>query len=165
MTDTIKLSLLSLWLGTALFFSAVVAPAVFGVLRQFNLPNTNEIAGGIVSRSLAVVNMSGFIIAVVLLAATVLWKRKRGLVFVVQLLALATLTVTTAVGHWVVASLMLALRGGLSIPIDGIALDDPRRIAFNQLHGYSVTLLSIAMIAAILAIVLSGVQRNASRQG
>ena len=47
-----RLILLAAWFGAALFFGAVVAPAAFGVLRSFGLPNTNEIAGAIgVSRS------------------------------------------------------------------------------------------------------------------
>jgi hypothetical protein len=40
------------------------------------------------------------------------------------------------------------------LPIDQIAADDPRRVAFNSLHGYSVNALSVAMIAALVAMVL-----------
>ena len=152
--DELKSTLLGLWLGAALFFSAVVAPAVFGVLRQFNLSNANEIAGTIVTRTLTVINVSGFLIGLVLLAATLLWKRRRsGFAFTIQILSLAVLTITTAVGHWIVAARMLALRTAMAIPIDRVAADDPRRQAFNQLHGYSVALLSAAMIATIVALV------------
>ena len=162
MANAIKSSLLGAWLGAALFFSAVVAPSAFAVLRQFDLANANEIAGAIVSRALTVINVSGFVIGLVLLAATLLWKRV-GLSFglVLQLFSLAVLTITTAVGHWVIAARMLTLRTALSLPIDRLALDDPRRLAFGDLHRYSVVLLSAAMIAAIVALVLLGARRQA----
>jgi hypothetical protein len=49
---------------------------------------------------------------------------------------------------------MRAIRAALELPIDQIAADDSRRIAFNSLHGYSVNALSLAMIAALVALVL-----------
>jgi hypothetical protein len=42
----------------------------------------------------------------------------------------------------------------MALPIDQIAVDDPRRVAFNSLHGYSVNAFGLAMIAALLAVVL-----------
>ncbi len=151
----IKSTLLGLWLGAALLFSAVIAPTVFGVLRPFNLPNANEIAGAIVSRTLAVINLSGFLIGVIMLVCALLWKKAGGLTFIIQVLSLTTLTIATAVGQWVVAARMLALRTALIVPIDRLAADDPRRQVFNELHGYSVALLATAMIAALIALVLS----------
>jgi hypothetical protein len=35
-----------------------------------------------------------------------------------------------------------------------VATDDPLRVAFNDLHGYSVTILMTAMIAAVAAFFL-----------
>jgi len=146
--------LLSLWLGAALFFSFAVAPSVFAVLRSFDLANANEIAGTIVTRTLAVINVGGFILSLVALLITALPKRRgRGFSFVLQVLSLVLLAVTTAVGHWVVAARMRALRGAM-VTIDLVPLDDPRRITFTQLHGYSVALLSTAMIAALVALVI-----------
>ena len=66
--------LLAVWFGAAVFFSLVVAPAAFAVLRLYGLPNTSEIAGAIVSRSLSVVNVAGFVIAL-LLAVTIFARR------------------------------------------------------------------------------------------
>jgi hypothetical protein len=40
------------------------------------------------------------------------------------------------------------------LPIDQLTPDDARRVAFNSLHGYSVIVLSLAMIAALVALVL-----------
>ncbi|PYS66847.1 MAG: hypothetical protein DMF69_24860 [Acidobacteria bacterium] len=57
MINSVRLTLLAMWFGAALFFSAVVAPTVFSVLRSFALPNSGEIAGAIVNRSLSIVNV------------------------------------------------------------------------------------------------------------
>src|SRR5258708_33695941 len=56
----LRLLLLGLWLGAAIFFGAAVAPALFGVLRGANLANANELAGTIVSRLLSIINRGGF---------------------------------------------------------------------------------------------------------
>ena len=159
--------LLGAWLGATLFFSAAVAPGVFSILRGFELPNANEIAGSVVTRTLTVISVSGFILGLVLLVATLVWKHTssaRGFTFMTQVLSLAVLAITTAVGHWIVAARMLFLRTAMAIPIDRVAENDPRRLAFNKLHGYSVALLSAAMIATMIAIVTIVLGRRGMRQ-
>jgi Domain of unknown function (DUF4149) len=150
-----RIVLLACWLGAALFFGAVVAPAAFGVLRSFGLPNANEIAGGIVTRSLSVINIAGFLIALFLLVTLILRRNASGRVsFIIECACVGLIALSTAVGHWVIAARMRALRAAMVLPIDHIAADDPRRIAFNNLHGYSVNVLGLAMIAALVALVL-----------
>jgi hypothetical protein len=150
-----RLILLAVWFGAALFFGAVVSPAAFGVLRSFGLPNASEIAGSIVTRSLSVVNLAGFVIAVLLLVTVILRRNYSSrLSFIFECICLAVIALTTGVGHWFIAARMRALRVAMVLPIDQIAADDPRRVAFNSLHGYSVNALSLAMIAALVAMVL-----------
>ena len=145
--------MLALWFGAALFFSVVVAPAAFGVLRSHGLPNASELAGAIVTRSLSVVNVAGFLIAVLLLV-TLFFVRHGRVSFVVEGICLVLIALATSVGHWVIAARMRAIRAALVVPIDQVAADDARRIAFNHLHGYSVNALGLAMIAALVAMVL-----------
>lgn len=144
-----------MWFGAALFFSVVVAPAAFGVLRSHGLPNASELAGGIVTRSLSIVNVTGFAIALLLLLMLLV---RRGAVgragFIAEAICLLLIAVATGVGHWVIAARMRALRVAMVLPIDQIAADDSRRVAFNSLHGYSVNALGLAMIAALVALVL-----------
>jgi len=150
-----RLILLACWFGAALFFGAVVAPAAFGVLRSVGLSNANEIAGSIVTRSLSIVTIAGFVIALLLLATLFLrrsyYSRPS---FVVESICLVLIALATSLGHWLIAARMRALRAAMVVPIDQIAADDARRIAFNNLHGYSVNALSLAMIAALVAMVL-----------
>jgi len=150
----VKLILLSAWLGATLFFGAVVAPAAFGVLRSFGLTNASEIAGSIVTRCLSVVNITGFIIGLFMIVCFFLGARRKGLRFLLELLSAGVFVLATGIGHWVIAARMHALRVAMSLPIDQVRPDDPRRIEFNSLHVYSVNTLLLAMIAALVAIVL-----------
>jgi hypothetical protein len=144
-----------MWVGSALFFGAVVAPSAFGVLRSFDLSNASEIAGSIVTRTLAVVNIAGFVIALFSLISLFVLRSSYGRVsFILQTVLLAVIALSTGVGHWVIAARMRALRTAMVLPIDQVNPDDPRRIAFNSLHGYSVNALGLAMIAALVTIVL-----------
>lgn len=150
--NDLRLLLIGLWLGSAVYFSSVVAPSVFAVLRGFSLPNVGEIAGTLVTRTLSVVNMSGFIISLFLLVTAIALGRGLGQrSYVLELAALIVVTISTGAGQWVIAAKMRALRVAMVLPIDQVPIDDPRRVAFNRLHGYSVTALSVAMIAAIIA--------------
>ena len=152
----LRLLLLSLWLGAALFFSSVVAPTAFGALRSFQVTNVNEVAGAIVSRALAVINVSGALISLFLLALTLTAERKNMRKSVVAgSVALTLMAGATVLGHWVIAARMHSLRLAM-MTIDLVSPDDPRRIAFNNLHRYSVILLMLAMLAAIAAIIFSG---------
>jgi hypothetical protein len=144
--------LLGSWIGAAIFFSAVVAPAVFRVLRAFDLPNANEIAGSIVTRTLSVVNTSGFIFSLILLATGfALQETYSRRAFIVQMILLIVIAITTGVGEWVIAAKMRGLRAAMQVPIDQVAANDPNRLAFAVLHSYSVAALGVAIIAALIA--------------
>jgi hypothetical protein len=144
-----------MWLGAAIYFSATVAPGAFAVLRTFQLFNAGEIAGAIVNRSLATINVSGFGAGLTLLLTSFLSFRKQTLrSFTLEALSLLTLTIATAVGQWVLAARLHALRLTLSIPIDQLPVGDPRRISFDSLHALSVKALGVAMIAALVGFIV-----------
>jgi hypothetical protein len=144
--------LLAAWLGAAIYFSAVVAPAAFGVLRSFLLPNANEIAGTIVTRALGVINTIGFVVSLLLLAGAIVLRRNYGRgSLLVQVVLLAVVAGATGLGEWVIASRMRGLRATMQGQIDQVALTDPNRVAFAALHSYSVRALGIAIIAGLIA--------------
>jgi hypothetical protein len=150
----VKLILVSIWFGATLFFGAVVAPSAFSVLRSFEVINASEIAGSIVTRCLSVVNIAGFIIGLFVLLCLFVSAKPKGLRFFLELVSAGVMVLATGIGHWAIAARMHALRIGMRLPIDQIRPDDPRRIEFNQLHGYSVNVLLLAMIAALVTIIL-----------
>ena len=146
--------LIAMWLGAALLFSAVVAPGAFAVMRSYHLTNASEMAGAVVNRNLSAVNISGYVIGLLLLL-TVFVPLRKGIsrAFILETISLVVLVAATSVGQWVIAARLRALRVGLAIPIDQLPATDPQRVSFNSLHAYSVRALGIAMIAALVAFV------------
>ena len=107
------------------------------------------------TRSLSVINIAGFLIALLLLVTAILRRSSSGRVsFIVECVCLGVIALATGVGHWLIAARMRALRAAMELPIDQIAAGDPRRIEFSSLHGYSVNVLGLAMIATLVALVL-----------
>ena len=70
------------------------------------------------------------------------------------MISLAIMAIMTGLGHWVIGARLAALRAAMQLPIDQIALPDPRRIEFDRLHQYSVAALSVAMIAGLIGFVI-----------
>ena len=144
-----RVLLLSLWLGAACFFSFAVAPSAFGVLPS------RELAGSVVNRTLAIINYGGIFVGLILLMSSYVlrWKVSR-LNFRLEQGLLLLLSAACAFGQFVIAAKLSDLRGQIGRPIDEVGASDPLRVAFNDLHGYSVTILMTAMIAAVAAFFL-----------
>jgi hypothetical protein len=161
--SNIRLLLIGLWLGAAVFFSFAVAPSAFAVLRNLQVTNFSSIAGEIVSRNLMIINVSGLIIGLILLASSfvgaaftnrfALWTER---------ILLLILTLACAVGQFVIGLWLRFVKAEIGKPIDEIAVDDPLRIKFNNLHEYSVWVLIAAMIAAIIVFFIISGKSSAS---
>lgn len=153
----IRLLLLAIWLGAAIFFIGV-AQSSFAVL-----PN-RELAGAVVSRTLMILNISGLAIGVILILSSVIVRKEanRFLLWIERFLLLIV-AAGCAVGQFVIAiwlQFTKAQMGGK--PIDEVAVDDPLRIQFNNLHNYSEWVLMAAMIAALLAFFIIANRRTGS---
>jgi len=137
------------------FFGAAVAPTLFGVLRGAQLANAGELAGMMVQRLLAVINRGGFEISLFLLVTGYFITRKESrLARFAEMISLAIMAIMTGVSHWIISARIMALRAALQAPIDQIAADDPRRVAFDALHGYSVMAMGVALVAGLLAFLI-----------
>ena len=157
----ISLLLLGAWLGAAIFFGAAVAPNLFNVLRGADVTNANALAGSIVTRLLAIINRGGFEISLLLLVIGFFATRgARPLVRFAEMISLAIVAIMTALGHWVIAARMLALRTAMQLPVDQIAPNDPRRVEFDSLHRYSVTMMGVAILAALVAFFIIATRRR-----
>ncbi len=135
--------LAGLWLGAAIFFSFAVAQSAFAVLP------TAELAGAVVNRTLAVVNYSGMAVGLILLLASFVLPPKGFLIWIERLLALI-LTAACAVGQFYVGWKLANLREQIGRPLEQLTADDPLRMAFNELHVYSIWILLTAMTAALV---------------
>jgi len=134
------------------FFSFVVAPSAFAVLRQ------QQLAGSLVSRTLGALEIIGIIIGALLIAILVV-SRGRDRAFLYELIALALMTVSMLVSHFVVSRRMHELRMSLG-EIAQLAANDPARVEFDRLHQYSVWLMGFDILGAIALIVYLA-RRNA----
>ena len=152
--------LLGLWLGAAIFFGAAVAPALFSVLRAAGLANANELAGAIVTRLLGLINRGGFEIALFLLVTAFFVNRHRTrLAQAAEVISITIMAIMTAAGHWLIAARMAALRAAMGT-IDQVSPADARRIEFDSLHRYSVTVLGVALLAALGAFLIASWRSN-----
>jgi hypothetical protein len=134
--------LLTMWMGAALLFVAVVAPAAFLVLP------TRTLAGALVARVLPVIFYAGVVIGAMIvildiMARTGAWARTA---------AGALSALACAVAQLVVGARIDRLREAIGGPLEALAADDPRRAAFGRLHAFSVGWLGVAMLAAIVAL-------------
>ncbi|HEU4723408.1 MAG TPA: DUF4149 domain-containing protein [Gemmatimonadaceae bacterium] len=134
---------LSLWLGAALLVVAVVAPAAFAVLP------TRTLAGALVGRVLPVLFWSG---AAVGLLVVVLGRAQEG---GARLLAGVALSLACLAAQLAIAPRIGRLRAAVAVPIDRLAPDDARRIAFGRLHAASVAMLGIAALAGSAALLFT----------
>ncbi|HEX8173870.1 MAG TPA: DUF4149 domain-containing protein [Pyrinomonadaceae bacterium] len=159
----VRLLLTGLWLGASLFFSFVVAPSAFRVLRDSTALYANHLAGTIVTRNLSVINMTGLVVSLLLLASAFLFKQSAGRrAFTAEIISLVVVATATSLGQWLIAARMLALRAQMGRPIDETAANDPLRVAYDSLHVYSVGALMAAMLAAFVAFLL--IARRARRR-
>src|SRR5689334_9165161 len=142
LTETL---LLAVWLGAALLFTIVVAPAAFSVLP------TRSLAGALVGRVLPVIFYAGVVIGSLIVVLDIIgrtgaWGRSAAGAVAALACALAQLVVGTRIER---------LRAAIGGPLDALAADDPRRAAFGRLHAISVGWLGLAMVAAIIALALA----------
>ena len=142
LTETL---LLAVWIGAALLFTLVVAPAAFAVLP------TRTLAGALVGRVLPVIFYAGVVIGSLIVLLDIIgrtgaWGRSA---------AGAVAALACAIAQLVVGTRIDRLRAAISGPLDALAGDDPRRIAFGKLHAISVGWLGLAMVAAIVALTLA----------
>ena len=132
---------LSLWLGAVLVVGAIVAPAAFAVLP------TRTLAGALVGRVLPTLFWSGAAVGVLLaiLGRTDQSARTR------TFLGLAV-TVSCLAAQLVVAPRIARVRADVAVPIERLARDDARRVAFGRLHAASVALLGVAALSGAAAL-------------
>ena len=141
----IRLLLLSIWLGSAVFFIAV-AQSAFAVLPQ------RELAGAMVSRTLAILNFGGLAIAIVLILTSFIGAKNinRYSAWIERFLLLVV-GAACGIGQFVIGLWLSMLRSQMAKPIDEVAADDPLRLQFDKLHTWSEWVLLIAMIAGVIA--------------
>jgi uncharacterized membrane protein len=133
---------LGLWVGGIIFFSFVVAPALFRIL-----PNP-AMAGNVVNVTLADLHRIGIACGAVFLAATFIVEppNAKGL----RTLA-AVMLVLTAISLFGIAPQMERIRASVGGSIEALPHQDAGRAAFDRLHQLSVGLEGVVLLAGVVS--------------
>src|SRR4029077_11604937 len=136
---------LSIWLGSDVFLSFVVAPGAFSVLAS------RDQAGAIVGYSLGRMHWMGIVCGVVILLVRVLRIRSLTALLAPAAPGVVAMIVLTAISQVAVSPRMAVLRvqmGSIQATADG----DPLLAEFARLHTISVGLESGVLLAGLAAL-------------
>ena len=149
------LMLLSLvvWVGGIIFFAFVLAPTVFhpGVLPS------RQLAGALVSRSLAILHGIGLTCGIVFLITSLVDSHLiTGLAapFALRNVIVLTMIALTVLSMYSVSTRLSALRQDM-VFIDDVPHDDPRRVEFDRLHEWSTRLEGAVLLLGLAVIFLT----------
>jgi uncharacterized membrane protein len=134
-----------IWVGGIIFFSFVVAPALFSVLP------TRHLSGLVVTRTLTSLHWMGVVCGgIFLICSMFLAYHTSGSVQAgaARNLLVFAMVVATLVSQMGVGTKMAALRAEMG-EIDKIPVTDPRRVAFNHLHQWSTRLEVIVLLLGL----------------
>jgi uncharacterized membrane protein len=144
---TVEFLALSLWLGSDVFLSFVVAPGAFHVLAS------RDQAGAIVGYSLTRMHLGGILCGVVFLVARLLRMRTFGTYVSSPALCVVAMIALTAISQYTVSARMAALRVQMG-SIQATEAGSPLLAEFTRLHGISVALESGVLLAGFATMYL-----------
>lgn len=148
----VELLLLSVWLGSMIFFSFAVAPSAFAVLPS------RELAGAMVTSTIGKVEVLALVIGPLLLliqAVSVRARRSSRLNNALRAVCVLVMIAAAALSRFWISPQMVSLRAAMGGHIDDVPLTDPLRMHFNDLHQYSVSLMATAMVAGLILLFLT----------
>ena len=138
---------LSLWLGSDVFLSFVVAPGAFRIL------STRDQAGAMVGYALGAMHIGGVICGLVLVLARIARTKTFASLLTPTALCVLAMIALTAISQFTVSPKMAALRAQMG-SIQAAAADSPLLLEFERLHRISVSLESGVLLAGIAAMYL-----------
>jgi uncharacterized membrane protein len=138
---------LSIWLGSDILLSFVVAPGAFSVLAS------RDQAGAVVGYALTRMHWMGVICGVLLLLFRVARTRSVASLAAPAALCVLLMILLTGTSQLVISPKMAALRGQMR-SIQATAADSPFLAEFSRLHGISVALESGVLLAGLAALYL-----------
>ena len=138
---------LSLWLGSDVFLSFVVAPRAFRILAS------RDQAGAIVGNGLWWMHLIGVICGIAILVARLLRTRTFASLTAPAALCVVLMVLLTVVSQHAVSPKMAALRVQMG-SIQATAADSPLLAEFGKLHRISVSLESGVLLAGLAAMYL-----------
>lgn len=144
---TVEFLGLSLWLGSDVFLSFVVAPGAFRIL------GSRDQAGAIVGFSLGRMHLAGIACGVVFLLARLVRTRTFASFVTPAALCVVLMIALTAISQYTVSARMAELRVQMG-SIQATSAENPLLVEFSRLHRISVSLESGVLLAGFAAVYL-----------
>jgi uncharacterized membrane protein len=141
---TLEVLSLSLWLGSDVFLSFVVAPGAFHVLAS------RDQAGAVVGYSLTRMHLGGILCGMVFLMARLLRTRTLASYGTAPALCLLAMILLTTLSQFTVSARMAVLRAQMG-SIQATEPGSPLLAQFTKLHGISVALESAVLLVGFVA--------------
>lgn len=138
---------LSLWLGSDVFLSFVVAPGAFRIMAS------RDQAGALVGFALGRMHLLGIACGLAILAARLVRTKTFASFVTPPALCVALMIALTAILQYTVSAKMAALRVQMG-SIQATAAESPLLAEFSRLHRISVTLESGVLLAGLTAMYL-----------
>jgi len=144
---TVEFLALSLWLGSDVFLSFVLAPGAFRILAS------RDQAGAMVGYGLFWVHLIGVVCGIVVLVSRLTRTRAFSGLAAPAALCVLVMIALTVVSQHAVSPKMATLRVHMG-SIQTTAADNPLLVEFSRLHRISVALESGVLLAGFLAVYL-----------
>ena len=136
---TLEFLSLSLWLGSDVFLSFVVAPGAFSLLGN------RDAAGMMVGYALARLHFAGIFLGLIFLVARLARTHDFGSFTSAAAICVVLMVLLTAASQFTVSNRMEALKKQM-VSVQNTPEDDPRRLEFNRLHHRSVAFESAVLL-------------------
>jgi len=147
------LMLLSLivWLGGLMFFAFVLAPTAFSIIPSRHL------AGMVVGRSLGTLHWMGIVSGIIFLGSSILYGRLTGgtaHMFAARHVLICLMLALTLISQFGIIPRMDTLRASIG-EIDSVPPDNPSRMQFDTLHGWSTRVESGVFLLGLVVVYLT----------
>ena len=142
---------LGTWVGSIIYFGAIVAPAAFTVL-------TTDQAGALVGLTLSRLHLLGIIAGMIYLVSTAVGQRSIAALARPAPLLVFLMIVLSMVLQFYVIGTMDALRAQMISSVGSVSATpagNPLRASFDRLHTLSVRLEMGVLVSGIAALVLT----------
>ena len=142
---------LVLWVGGLISAGALVAPSVFGVLQAWNQSQGRVLAGEVFGEVLLRLTWLSYAMGGIMFITLTLHRLlgARPVKYGIRVGIMALMLVMMMITGFILIPQVDAIQSGLAAPVASLADTDPRRLAFDRLHGISNILFSITAIGGL----------------
>jgi len=142
---------LVLWVGGLVVAGALVAPSVFGVLQAWNQSQGRVLAGQVFGEVLLRLTWLSYVMGAVMFITLTLHRLlgARPIKYGIRVGIMALMLVMMMVTGFYLIPEVDAIQAEVSGPVAELPDTDPRRVAFNRLHGLSNILFSITALGGL----------------